>query len=45
MAKKSSIEKNKHRIKLVKQYDARRHRLKTIANDQTLTIEEPFAGS
>lgn len=43
MAKKSSIEKNKHRIKLVKQYASRRRRLKTIANNETLTMEERFA--
>lgn len=43
MAKKSSIEKNNHRINLVKQYAARRRRLKTIANDQSLTMEERFA--
>ncbi|MCI0465784.1 MAG: 30S ribosomal protein S14 [Beijerinckiaceae bacterium] len=43
MAKKSSIEKNKHRVKLVKQYAGRRRRLKSIANDETLTMEERFA--
>jgi small subunit ribosomal protein S14 len=43
MAKKSSIEKNKLRFKLVKQYAGRRRRLMAIANDQTLTIEERFA--
>lgn len=43
MAKKSSIEKNKHREKLVKQYAARRKRLKTLAEDQSLTAEERFA--
>jgi small subunit ribosomal protein S14 len=43
MAKKSSIEKNKRRVKLVKQYAGRRRRLTAIANDQTLTIEERFA--
>jgi small subunit ribosomal protein S14 len=43
MAKKSSVEKNNHRIKLVKQYAARRKRLKAIANDQALTLEEQFA--
>jgi small subunit ribosomal protein S14 len=43
MAKKSSIEKNKHRIKLVKQYAGRRGRLKAIANDEALTMEERFA--
>jgi small subunit ribosomal protein S14 len=43
MAKKSSIEKNKHRIRLVQQFTARRRRLKAIANDQALTMEERFA--
>ena len=43
MAKKSSIEKNNRRIKLVKQYAGRRRRLKTIANNETLTMEERFA--
>jgi small subunit ribosomal protein S14 len=43
MAKKSSIAKNKHRIKLVKQYAERRHRLKSVAEDETLSPEERFA--
>ncbi len=43
MAKKSSIEKNKHRIKLVKQFAARRKRLKAIAADEAMTMEERFA--
>ncbi|HTV32911.1 MAG TPA: 30S ribosomal protein S14 [Methylocella sp.] len=43
MAKKSSIEKNKHRSKLVKQYAGRRRRLKAIANNEILTMEERFA--
>jgi small subunit ribosomal protein S14 len=43
MAKKSSIEKNHRRIKLVKQYAGRRRRLKTIANNEALTMEERFA--
>jgi small subunit ribosomal protein S14 len=42
MAKKSSIEKNKRRIKLVKQYAARRSRLKAIANNDSLNVEERF---
>jgi small subunit ribosomal protein S14 len=42
MAKKSSIEKNKHRIQLVKQYAARRRKLKAVANDEALTMEERF---
>ncbi len=43
MAKKSSIEKNKHREKLVKQYAARRKKLKVLADDQNLSPEERFA--
>jgi small subunit ribosomal protein S14 len=43
MAKKSSIEKNNHRLRLVKQYAGRRRRLKAIANDEGLTMEERFA--
>jgi len=43
MAKKSSVEKNKHRIKLVKEFAGRRRRLKAIADDMTLTMEERFA--
>jgi len=42
MAKKSSIEKNKRREKLVKQYAPRRARLKAIADNDTLTMEERF---
>jgi len=43
MAKKSSIEKNKRREALVKQYSGRRSRLKAIAKDESLTFEERFA--
>ncbi len=42
MAKKSAIENNKRRIKLVKQYAARRKRLKGIANNDSLPMEERF---
>ncbi len=42
MAKKSAVENNKRRIKLVKQYAARRKRLKGIANNEGLPIEERF---
>ena len=38
MAKKSSIENNKHRMKLVKQFSGRRERLKAIANDMSLSV-------
>ena len=43
MAKKSSIEKNNRRRRLVKQYAARRARLKAIARDKKLPMEERFA--
>lgn len=43
MAKKSSVETNKRRIKLVKQFSAKRARLKAVANDEALTMEERFA--
>ena len=42
MAKKSSIEKNKNRAKLVNRFAAKRAALKAIADDQTKTIEERF---
>src|SRR5438105_2127237 len=42
MAKKSSIEKNKRREKLAKQFAGRRARLKAIANNETLSMEERF---
>jgi small subunit ribosomal protein S14 len=42
MAKKSSIENNKRRMKLVKQYAPRRARLKAIADNDTLSMEERF---
>ena len=42
MAKKSSVENNKRRAKLVKQYAGRRQRLKAIANDDSRTMEERF---
>jgi small subunit ribosomal protein S14 len=42
MAKKSSINKNERRRKMVKQYAARRQALKQTANDQHVSIEERF---
>lgn len=42
MAKKSSIEKNKLRRKLVKQYAGRRERLLAVANDEAKSMEERF---
>jgi small subunit ribosomal protein S14 len=43
MAKKSSVEKNKRRERLAKAFAGRRDRLKAIANDQTLPMEDRFA--
>ena len=43
MAKKSSIEKNKKRERMAKQYAGRRNRLKAIADDEDLPMEERFA--
>ena len=43
MAKKSATERNDKRRKLVKKFAARRARLKAIANDSTLPMEERFA--
>ena len=43
MAKKSSIEKNKNRERLVKQYAARRARLKAVADNEALPMEDRFA--
>ncbi len=43
MAKKSSIEKNKHRERLTKKYAVRRAKLKAIANDMARPAEERFA--
>ncbi len=45
MAKKSSIEKNNRRRKLVKKFSGRRSRLKAIAGDKTRPMEERFAAS
>jgi small subunit ribosomal protein S14 len=42
MAKKSAIENNKKKAKLVKTYAGRRARLKAKANDKSLSIEEQF---
>jgi small subunit ribosomal protein S14 len=42
MAKTSAIEKNKHRVRLVKKFAGRRARLKVIALDKTVTPEERF---
>jgi small subunit ribosomal protein S14 len=42
MAKKSSIEKNKKRERLTKQFAAKRARLKAIADDDTQPMEDRF---
>lgn len=42
MAKKSSIEKNKKRMKLSKQYAAKRMRLLAVANDEKQSMEDRF---
>ena len=42
MAKTSSVEKNKHRRKLVDQYAARRAALKATIMDQSKPMEERF---
>ena len=43
MAKKSALENNARRARLAKQFGPRRARLKAIANDQSLPVEEQFA--
>jgi small subunit ribosomal protein S14 len=45
MAKKSSIEKNNRRRKMAKQFAGRRTRLKAIAHDKDLPMEERFAAT
>ena len=42
MAKKSSIENNNRRARLVKKYAARRKRLLAVANNDKLAMEERF---
>ena len=43
MAKKSSIEKNNRRRKMAKKFANRRAKLKAIAHDKKLPMEERFA--
>jgi small subunit ribosomal protein S14 len=43
MAKKSAIEKNEKRRKLVNRYAGKRAALKDVANDRSLPMEERFA--
>ena len=42
MAKKSSVEKNNRRKRLVKQYAGKRERLLAVANDESQAMEERF---
>jgi len=42
MAKKSAIEKNKHRRELVKKFSGKRERLLAVANDESKSMEERF---
>jgi small subunit ribosomal protein S14 len=42
MAKKSSVEKNKRRERMVKQYAGKRAKLKAIADNKDLPMEERF---
>ena len=43
MAKKSAIENNKKRQRLTKKYSAKRARLKAVARDKGLSLEERFS--
>ncbi len=43
MAKKSAIERNQKRVRMVKKYSAQRSRLKEMAKDNDLPGEERFA--
>jgi small subunit ribosomal protein S14 len=43
MAKKSAIEKNKRRMRLVQRYATKRAALKAMARDESLTPEERFS--
>jgi small subunit ribosomal protein S14 len=45
MAKKSSIEKNNRRKRMAKKFAGRRSRLKKIAMDKKLPMEERFAAT
>jgi small subunit ribosomal protein S14 len=42
MAKKSAIEKNRYRARLAKKFAGKRERLKAIANDELMSMEERF---
>jgi len=42
MAKKSAVEKNKARARLASKYAAKRAKLKAMAKDESLSLEERF---
>lgn len=42
MAKTSAVEKNKHRVQLVKRHAAKRARLKAVVMNQSLPLDERF---
>ncbi len=42
MAKKSAIENNKRKMRLVKQFAGRRAKLKAIAGNESMSMEERF---
>ena len=42
MAKKSAVENNKRKMRLVKQYAGRRARVQAIADDESVSMEERF---
>ena len=42
MAKKSAVERNKKRERLVKKYAAKRAKLKAMTKDESLSLEERF---
>jgi small subunit ribosomal protein S14 len=42
MAKKSAIENNERKRRLAKKFAARRQRLRDVANNESLTMEERF---
>ncbi len=42
MAKKSAIEKNNRRVRMVKKYAAKRAQLRAVARDRSLPPEERF---
>jgi len=42
MAKKSAIENNQRKVRMVKKFAARRKRLLDVANDEAVSMEERF---